>query len=415
MNNGNLNNNEGNNTINSTGGTPVSNLNNIEVLGDDLATQNQPNQIDYNSFIKPVEQPKQDPNELLNAVPNPNMMISSPTTNMITSDDLIEDFVGKNYEKISKRKYNLSAFFFNVFYLLYRKLYLEGIVLFFVLIFSSLFLSIINPGIALLLEVLISLILCFLFNKYYLGKAKKKIDKIKSKNKSKSITDLKNVCKKAGGTNIVLSILISVLLTIVASVVIMTLFAAVIYTIISKLGLNFNQNNNSSNINENINKDNDSNDNSDNLATNKYNGSLSYNENINLGEKLNMGYLLIFKSGSLNSNYLYDYSYQTDTTNEGSTCSFTLGNVKDYNDSKKLIKEIADYNNVSNDVSNSVTSKNLSINSVIVNHDLKNVYYSAFNDANNNVYLLTYEISSTANENICKAFYNGIINSIELQ
>ena len=45
MNNGNLNNNEGNNTINSTGGTPVSNLNNIEVLGDDLATQNQPNQI----------------------------------------------------------------------------------------------------------------------------------------------------------------------------------------------------------------------------------------------------------------------------------------------------------------------------------------------------------------------------------
>ena len=232
MNNGNLNNNEGNNTINSTGGTPVSNLNNIEVLGDDLATQNQSNQIDYNSFIKPVEQPKQDPNELLNAVPNPNMMISSPTTNMITSDDLIEDFVGKNYEKISKRKYNLSAFFFNVFYLLYRKLYLEGIVLFFVLIFSSLFLSIINPGIALLLEVLISLILCFLFNKYYLGKAKKKIDKIKSKNKSKSITDLKNVCKKAGGTNIVLSILISVLLTIVASVVIMTLFAAVIYTII---------------------------------------------------------------------------------------------------------------------------------------------------------------------------------------
>ena len=80
-----------------------------------------------------------------------------------------------------------------------------------------------------------------------------------------------------------------------------------------------------------------------------------------------------------------------------------------------MIKEIADYNNVSNDVSNSVTSKNLSINSVIVNHDLKNVYYSAFNDANNNVYLLTYEISSTANENICKAFYNGIINSIELQ
>ena len=34
MNNSNLNNNEGNNTINSTGGTPVSNLNNIEVLGD---------------------------------------------------------------------------------------------------------------------------------------------------------------------------------------------------------------------------------------------------------------------------------------------------------------------------------------------------------------------------------------------
>ena len=72
-------------------------------------------------------------------------------------------------------------------------------------------------------------------------------------------------------------------------------------------------------------------------------------------------------------------------------------------------------NNVSNDISNSVTSKNLSINSVIVNHDLKNVYYSAFNDENNNVYLLTYEISSTANENICKAFYSGIINSIELQ
>lgn len=413
--NNNLNNSKESNTMNSTGETPVNNLNNIEVLGDDLNQNQNSNQIDYNSFIKPVEQPKQDPNELLNAVPNPNMMVSSPTTNMITSDDLIEDFIGKNYEKISKRKYNLSAFFFGIFYLLYRKLYLEGIILFFILIFSSLFLSLINPGIALLLEILVNLILCLFFNKYYLDKAKKKIDKIKNKNKNKSITDLKNICKKAGGTNIVLSIVISILLTIVVTVIMLVMFASIIYTIFSKIGLNFNKNNNSSNINENINNGSDSNDNSDNANNNKYNGSLSYNENINLTEKLNMGYLLIFKSDTLNSNYLYDYSYQTYAANEGSTCSFTLGNVKDYTDSQKLVQEIADYNDVSNDVTSSVTSKNLSVNSVIVNHDLKNVYYSAFNDEDNNIYLLTYEISNTANENICKAFYNGIINSIEMK
>lgn len=413
MNNQNLNNNESNNSINNSnnGNNTFNNFNNIEVLGEDLTSQNQNNQIDYNSFIKPPEQKKQDPNELLNAVPNPDMMISSPTTNMISSDDLMEDFIGKNYEKISKRKYNFAAFFFNIFYLMYRKMYLEGIVLFILMIGLQLLLIAI-PFVPALIDLIINLLLLFMFNKIYVKKAKKKIEKIINKNKNKSISDLRNICKKAGGTNLILTIILSIVLILLTSVILVfVLPTTIIKLMFGNLKFDFSISGNSS-INENI--DYENNDNSDNNEDNKYHGELNYKESVVINDKINMGYLLIFKPDGLNSDYLYSYSYQTDASNPNSNCSFTLGVVNNYDKSKELIDEIAQYNELENSAITYVTNKNLIFDSVTVSHDLKEVYYNAINNKDE-VYLLTYEISSSADQSICNAFYKGIMDSIEFK
>ena len=57
------------------------------------------------------------------------MMISSPTTNMITSDDLIEDFVGKNYEKITSNNNYIVPFIIGPVYIFCHNFYIEGIIL----------------------------------------------------------------------------------------------------------------------------------------------------------------------------------------------------------------------------------------------------------------------------------------------
>ncbi len=44
-------------------------------------------------------------------------------------NELLETFIGKNYNRITGKSFNWSAFFFGSFYVLYRKMYLYGLLL----------------------------------------------------------------------------------------------------------------------------------------------------------------------------------------------------------------------------------------------------------------------------------------------
>ena len=366
---------------------------------------------DFNSFIKQPEPVVQNPNELLNAVPKPDMMISSPDVNFISSDELIEEYVGKNYDKISKRKYNLSAFFLGGTYLMYRKMYLVGILFTLGIVALQILVSVLNPALSLLVFIGASLALCLMFNKFYINNAKKNIDKIKKNNTNKSIQELKSICSKKGGTNLIMTIILSIATSILV-VVLLIVFSGYLMLMLgnSMIGTLIKAFNNAEIIVENNNPTEEVIEGQD---INKYNGVLNYNTGVVINDNVTMGFLQVFTPSTFNSDYTIDYDYLTTPNDTSSKCNFKLSVINNYTDSKTLIDEMAEYNNV-NYTTSTTSNKNITWDTFTITGDLKTTHYNA--TANNNlVYLLEYNIDSNANANICNAFYNGIVNSIEFK
>ena len=127
-------------------------------------------------------------------------------------DELLKIFIGKNYEKIIKNKFNFAFFFLQFVYLFYRKMYLLGFVFFFInfLVFDY----VKNKTVAYILIITFLIVMGFLINKIYLNKAKRKIEKIKKDNDN--IETIKKVCLKKGGTSISSVILFITLLLIIS-------------------------------------------------------------------------------------------------------------------------------------------------------------------------------------------------------
>ena len=418
MNDQNLNNNlnENNNStsldnFNMNNQSSVNNATNVEVLDENIAPTN-----NFNSFVKPPEIKQQSTNDLLNSVPKPDMMISSPASNSVSTEDLLEEFVGKNYEKISKRKYNLAALFLTGTYLMYRKMYLIGILYTLGIIVLQLILSVINPILSIVVFLGGSLALCFMFNKFYLNNAKKTIEKIKNKNTNKSIQDLKSICSKKGGTNLIMTIILSIITSILV-VVLMIIFSGFLVLMLgnSMLGSLIKAFDSAEVIIENNDMDNEEKVEEDSESENTaYNGIINYNTGIMINDKINMGYLQVFSPSTFNSDYTINYDYKTIENDENSKCSFKLSVVNGYESSNTLINEMASYHNSNESVSMLTTTKNNVWDTFKISEELETTYYSA--TVNNNlVYILEYNIKSGSNVVICEAFYNGIINSIEFK
>lgn len=111
--------------------------------------------------------------------------------NNCSRDELLKAFAGKNAEKIYNRSWNWSAFFFGHVYYLYRKLWLEGALLFVInIIIGTVLNNIVSLG--------INVAVAILFSRLYTNNANKKIDTILSYNLTKEQTILE--CQRAGGT-----------------------------------------------------------------------------------------------------------------------------------------------------------------------------------------------------------------------
>lgn len=121
---------------------------------------------------------------------------STSNSTSINDEELLKDFIGKNYEKITTRSFNFAGFFFTTFYMFYRKMFLYAIILFLVNLFI---LNVINNFIV---TILFNVAVGFLVNKIYLYYAKNKIDKIKLQNPQKDINELKAICSNQGGTSV---------------------------------------------------------------------------------------------------------------------------------------------------------------------------------------------------------------------
>lgn len=127
-----------------------------------------------------------------------------PATNTSENNELLEAFIGKNYNKLTTRKFNFSGFFFSSLYMFYRKMFIPGLLI----SLASSIISNFYPVATLLFAIVVGLTV----NNIYLKYANKEIEKIKSANPGKSFEELKTICSKKGGTSgagIFLGILIS--------------------------------------------------------------------------------------------------------------------------------------------------------------------------------------------------------------
>ena len=120
------------------------------------------------------------------------------------SEDLLEAFIGEDYKVIKKMPFNIYSFFLSWAYILYRKMYITGIIG--LLLTGTVILSI--PQYFLFYMIIVMLILGFVFNPLYIFISKMKIEKIKDKYEGTDKFSLLNICEELGGVNLPVALII---------------------------------------------------------------------------------------------------------------------------------------------------------------------------------------------------------------
>jgi hypothetical protein len=142
--------------------------------------------------------------------------------------ELLNEYIGKNIARM-KNGFSWATFFFSVYYMFYRKMWLVGI---FTIIFEvAIAMLIPNEMIVLLVEFVYSIIISALFKTLYIQKALTDIEKIKSDNPKLSNDELVPLVRKKGGT----SGIVVVFLIVMGIAAFMT-FGSVITETASRLG-----------------------------------------------------------------------------------------------------------------------------------------------------------------------------------
>lgn len=223
-----------NNNVNST------EINNMQ--GDSLNIQEQKIQVPVaNENIQTTTGNFEEKNNVeINTTNNLQNDISSeqPVSNNINfgtsseeeNKELLKTYIGKNYEKITTKKFNFAGAIFGALYMFYRKMLGYAIIVFLInTIIPTVILNVTkNSLLAFVIYILINIIIVGIFvNNIYVKFAKQKINKIKSNNPSKNIDELKSICTNKGGTSLgclFLGIIIPIVMFIIIGII-MTIFS----------------------------------------------------------------------------------------------------------------------------------------------------------------------------------------------
>lgn len=150
----------------------------------------------------------------------PNSVQASETEEEKIDEELLDAYIGKNINEIKNKSFSWCTFFFNSIYLLYRKMWLYG----FGLLFGVLILDFFLPYIGGLATVGAIILFSIKFKEWYIKDAIEKIEQIKISNPGKTKEELKELCRKKGGTTIIpviVYIVIIILIPIVLSFILL--------------------------------------------------------------------------------------------------------------------------------------------------------------------------------------------------
>ena len=145
------------------------------------------------------------------------------------NEDLLEAFIGEDYKLIKKSPFNIWAFLLNWMYLLYRKLYITGlvglfiswIVIVFLRKFIWIYIAIVMIGLG------------FGFSSYYIFISKKKVERIIENNKEEDRFNIEAICRQKGGVNVILALVIYLVFLVIV------FFSIVSFTINKNHNTNF--------------------------------------------------------------------------------------------------------------------------------------------------------------------------------
>lgn len=156
--------------------------------------------------------------------------------------ELQNAYIGPKANNFRKDVFNVGAFFFGVFYLVYRKMYALAIGI----TLLSIFLAIYLPELYEVLDIF-SFILAFGVNKIYIMHVENKVNRIKSRSSTTSQSELLEICRKKGGTNIVAAIISPILFFIAVFIIMFALLLSLGDEAFDNM---FNEEYNDSDINE---------------------------------------------------------------------------------------------------------------------------------------------------------------------
>ena len=125
----------------------------------------------------------------------------------INRDELLNAYASKNANKVYNRRWNWSAFFFGPVYYLYRKMWIEGLILLILNYIVNNFIS--NGIVSFILVIVIGVVASLLFSKLYTKKANHKIDLILSTNPSRDQALLE--CQRRGGTAVWVAVIVGLI------------------------------------------------------------------------------------------------------------------------------------------------------------------------------------------------------------
>lgn len=123
----------------------------------------------------------------------------------------IESYIGEDYRLIKKSPFNIWAFLLNWMYLLYRKLYITGIIGLVITVVVALFLTK-----YFIIYLLITMVLLgFGFNPYYIYIVKRKVNSILKEYEGTDSFSLEKMCSEFGGVNIPMALIIYLVFLVV--------------------------------------------------------------------------------------------------------------------------------------------------------------------------------------------------------
>lgn len=307
---------------------------------------------------------------------------------VIDEKQLVRDFVGPKYTKLSMSPFNFPAFLFGSCYYIYRKMYFFGILL---CVVNAAILKFVSFPISSIATFVLAIVVGLATNPLYLKCAEKKVKKIVKKSKDKNQIVLSTLCKKKGGTSIFMFLLFVVVYS--------TIFSFLSYaTIVPKVMEYFSSTSFLPNQKE-----------KEQEEETPFDGNILYEEYA-IEDTFTIS---IPSSFQKEEGKIYKYYYESESQEKYNRCTLTFSKVYGFSSSEEVIQKIASYEKVKENIGKTTTN-GIDWDTLSVEGDYSHTHYRS-TMVGEDVLLLQYDSGIHTPVGVCDTYFVSILESLTLK